>query len=144
MNVTETIYALALASNNQPKQHFQSAIAKISLLGELKFSKIYLIPCRDGIGANYWNAACLVQSRMSVSEMTAYLKQMEADSGRMRPSHNISLDVDLIAWGSDLAHMQFNAKKMPLALDVKIPMQDIWPDHAFQHEQHDFPVVTCA
>ena len=144
MNVTETIYALALASNSQPKQHFQSAIAQISQLGEFKFSKIYLIPCRDGIGADYWNAACLVQSHLNPAEMMAYLKQMETASGRVRPSHNIALDVDLIAWGSSLAQMQFNAKKMPLALDVKIPMLDIWPDVAFEHEQHDFPVVSCS
>ena len=144
MNVTETIYALALASNSQPKQHFQSAIAQISQLGEFKFSKIYLIPCRDGIGADYWNAACLVQSYLNPAEMMAYLKQMETASGRVRPSHNIALDVDLIAWGSNLAQMQFNAKKMPLALDVKIPMLDIWQDAAFEHEQHDFPVVSCS
>ncbi|WP_374664217.1 2-amino-4-hydroxy-6-hydroxymethyldihydropteridine diphosphokinase [Acinetobacter sp.] len=143
MNVTETIYALALASNSQPKQHFQSAIAQISQLGEFKFSKIYLLPCRDGIGADYWNAACLVRSRMNAAEMTVYLKQMEAASGRIRPSHNIALDVDLIAWGNSLDHMQFNAKKMPLALDVKIPMLDIWPDAAFAHEPHHFPVVSC-
>ena len=143
MNVTETIFALALASNCNPKQHFQRAIAQISELGDFKFSKIYLIPCRDGIGAEYWNAACLVRSHLTAFEVTAYLKQMEADSGRIRPSHNISLDVDLIAWGSDLTHMQFNPKKMPLALDVKIPMYDIWENELFQHQHDAFPVVQA-
>ena len=62
---------------------------------------------------------------------------------RIRPSHQISLDVDLIAWGSDLEHMQFNPKKLPLALDVKIPMFDVWNDAAFQHQAHVFPTVSC-
>ncbi|MGE8540575.1 2-amino-4-hydroxy-6-hydroxymethyldihydropteridine diphosphokinase [Acinetobacter sp. ANC 3813] len=143
MNVTETIYALALASNSQPKEHFQSAITQISQLGEFKFSKIYLIPCRDGIGADYWNAACLVRSHLNPDEMMEYLKQMEAASGRIRPSHNIALDVDLIACGISLEQMQFNTKKLPLALDVKIPMLDIWQDAAFEHGCHHFPVVSC-
>jgi 2-amino-4-hydroxy-6-hydroxymethyldihydropteridine diphosphokinase len=68
---------------------------------------------------------------------------MEAVSGRVRPSHQISLDVDLIAWGENLEHMQFNPKKLPLALDVKIPMFDVWKDAAFQHQAHTFPTVSC-
>ena len=111
-------------------------------LGEASFSQIYVIPCRDGVGADYWNAACLVKSQLSVDEMIALLKKMEADSGRVRPSHSISLDVDLIAWGSDLTQMQFNPKKLPLALDVKIPMYDIWQDTLFNHSQHQFPVIV--
>ncbi|HAA05904.1 MAG TPA: 2-amino-4-hydroxy-6-hydroxymethyldihydropteridine pyrophosphokinase, partial [Acinetobacter schindleri] len=121
MNATETIFALALASNCHPQQHFQAAQQCISTWGEVQFSPIYIIPCRDGIGENYWNSACLLQVEMTVEEMLQQLKQMEADSGRVRPSHQISLDIDLIAWGSDLSQMQFNPKKLPLALDVKIP-----------------------
>ena len=113
----------------------------ISRLGEVQFSNIYVIPCRDAVGADYWNAACLLKTVMSVDDIIALLKKMEADSGRVRPSHQISLDVDLIAWGSDLKHMQFNPKKLPLALDVKIPMLDIWRSAEFQHEKHDFPIV---
>lgn len=142
MNATETIFALALASNSAPQYHFQKTFAQILNLGEASFSQIYVIPCRDGVGADYWNAACLVKSQLSVDEMIALLKKMEADSGRVRPSHSISLDVDLIAWGSDLTHMQFNPKKLPLALDVKIPMYDIWQDTLFNHSQHQFPVIV--
>ena len=142
MNATETIFALALASNCHPKQHFQNAMNLISNLGEVQFSKIYVIPCRDGVGADYWNAACLLKTAMSVDDIIALLKKMEADSGRVRPSHQISLDVDLIAWGNDLQHMQFNPKKLPLALDVKIPMLDIWQSTDFQHDKHQFPVVN--
>ncbi|WP_089605064.1 2-amino-4-hydroxy-6-hydroxymethyldihydropteridine diphosphokinase [Acinetobacter piscicola] len=142
MNATETIFALALASNSAPQYHFQKTFAQILSLGEATFSKIYIIPCRDGVGADYWNAACLLKSQLSVDEIITLLKKMEADSGRVRPSHNISLDVDLIAWGNDLTQMQFNPKKLPLALDVKIPMYDIWQDMLFNHSKHPFPVIV--
>ena len=142
MNATETIFALALASNSAPQYHFQKTFAQILSLGEATFSKIYIIPCRDGVGADYWNAACLLKSQLSVDEIITLLKKMEADSGRVRPSHNISLDVDLIAWGNDLTQMQFNPKKLPVALDVKIPMYDICQDMLFNHSKHPFPVIV--
>ncbi|MDR0236018.1 2-amino-4-hydroxy-6-hydroxymethyldihydropteridine diphosphokinase [Acinetobacter sp.] len=141
MNATETIFALALASNNQPQHNFQKSFRQIESLGETLFSQIYLIPCRDGIGADYWNAACLLKSYLSVEQMISKLKQMEADSGRTRPSHQISLDIDLIAWGKELNAMHFNSKKLPLALDVKIPMFDLWQDAQFNFSSHQFPVI---
>ena len=141
MNATETIFALALASNCHPQQHFQAAQQRISEWGEVQFSPIYMIPCRDGIGADYWNAACLLRSSVSSEDMIELLKQLEQASGRVRPSHQITLDVDLIAWGSDLQHMQFNEKKLPLALDVKVPMFDIWHDAMFEYGSHSFPTV---
>ena len=141
MNATETIFALALASNDHPEQHFQQVYRQIAEMGQVQFSQIYLIPCRDGVGAEYWNSACLLRSNLSVDAVVLILKDMEEKSGRVRPSHQISLDVDLIAWGEDLSHMQFNPKKLPLATDVKIPMLDIWQGVEFQHEKHQFPIV---
>ncbi len=73
--------------------------------------------------------------------MICQLKQMEAESGRTRPSHHISLDIDLIAWGAELNTMHFNPKKLPLALDVKIPMFDLWQDVRFSYPLHQFPVI---
>lgn len=130
MNVTEQIFALALASNLDQLQHFSYAFSKIRTWGKADFSNIYLIPCRDGVGQDYWNCACLLTSYSSPGEIIERLKELETASGRIRPSHHISLDVDLIAWGPDLEQMQFNEKKLPLALDVKIPLYDLW-----QHEQ---------
>lgn len=141
MNVTETIYALALASNFEPRVNFDYAYQQIQSLGQTKFSHIYLIPCRDGVGADYWNSACLLKSTLSVNEVAMVLKDLEAKSGRIRPSHKISLDVDLIAWGSDLEKMQFNLKKMPLALDVQIPLGELWQHDLLIHAQNQYPVV---
>ena len=142
MNATDTIFALALASNHQPEQHFRDVYASLQQWGALCCSKIYLIPCRDGVGADYWNAACLLSSPLAVTDLTAKLKALEVASGRVRPSHKISLDIDLIAWGQDLSHMQFNPKKLPLALDVKIPLQELWSHAAFWHAPHRYPQVA--
>lgn len=125
MNDTETIFALALASNFEPESNFEKAYKKIQSLGDVQFSNIYLIPCRDGIGEDYWNSACILKSSLSVIELLLIVKNMESEAGRVRPSHQISLDIDLIAWGCHINAMQFNPKKMPLALDVKIPLSEI-------------------
>lgn len=142
MNATDTIFALALASNHQPEQHFRRVYHQLQQLGSLQCSSIFLIPCRDGVGADYWNAACLLSSAVALTELNAQLKAMEFASGRVRPSHKISLDIDLIAWGQSLNQMQFNPKKLPLALDVKIPMQELWSHAAFWHPPHLYPQVT--
>lgn len=136
------IFALALASNLDAEQHFTFAYTQLATLGKVQFSSVYQIPCRDGIGDDYWNSACLLKSSLKPSEIEAFLKKLESDTGRIRPSHHISLDVDLIAWGTDLDHMQFNSKKLPLALDVKIPLYELWNCEALQSEAVLYPVVN--
>ena len=132
--------ALTLTSKKNHEHHFERAFRQSKFLGETQFSPIYLIPCRDGVGADYWNAACIVQSDLTVEQMIKFLKNMEFESGRVRPSHQISLDVDLIAWGANLSSMQFNVNKLPLAVDVKIPLYDIWADEQFKVSLN-YPVV---
>ncbi|KQQ77394.1 2-amino-4-hydroxy-6-hydroxymethyldihydropteridine diphosphokinase [Acinetobacter sp. Leaf130] len=142
MNAPEIIFALALASNLDAEQHFTFAYTQLATLGKVQFSSVYQIPCRDGIGDDYWNSACLLKSSLNPSQIEAFLKKLESDTGRIRPSHHISLDVDLIAWGSDLDHMQFNSKKLPLALDVKIPLYELWNCENLKTDRTLFPVVN--
>ncbi len=143
MIATETIFALALASNVQQLENFNFAYAQIMSLGTVEFSSIYEIPCRYGVGADYWNSACLLKSHLSVDEIVDILKKLEQQSGRVRPSHHISLDIDVIAWGESLDQMQFNPKKLPLALDVKIPLYELWPNQILQYDQNrKYPIIT--
>jgi 2-amino-4-hydroxy-6-hydroxymethyldihydropteridine diphosphokinase len=143
LNATETIFALALASNLQQQQNFTFAYEQIAQLGRVVFSPIYEIPCRDAIGADYWNSACLLTSQLSIDEITELLKRLEQQSGRTRPSHQITLDIDVIAWGHTLENMQFNPKKLPLALDVKIPLFDLWQHADLSYDQKvNYPVIT--
>ena len=142
MNAPETIFALALASNLDAEQHFTFAYKQLATLGKVQFSSVYQIPCRDSIGDDYWNSACLLKSALSSEQIETFLKQLESDSGRIRPSHHISLDVDLIAWGTNLDHMQFNSKKLPLALDVKIPLYEHWHCETLKTDGTLYPVVN--
>ena len=142
MNANETIFALALASNDQPDVHLTACIQQLKQIGVLVCSPIYLIPCRDGIGADYWNAACLLHSALDVERLTEMLKQLEKQAGRLRPSHRISLDIDLIAWGNALSNMQFNPQKWPLALDVKIPLATLWQHPELSHTTEiEYPIL---
>lgn len=141
MNATETIFALALASNLEPEVHFSHAYQVLENLGGIQFSQIYLIPCRDGVGADYWNSACILKSHLSVEYMLQLTKNLEVQSGRIRPSHKISLDVDLIAWGKNLNSMQFNPKKLPLALDVKLPLSELWQHELLHCQKMNYPIV---
>lgn len=136
-----TIYAISIATNLDKAHNTQLAIRALQQLGECTYSAIYEIPCRDGIGADYWNCACLVYTQQSIEQIQSVLKQLEFSTGRKRPSHHISLDMDLIAWGETLDQMQFNPKKLPLAHDVIIPMQDIWPYIADEFK-HTYPIVS--
>jgi len=139
LNATVTCYLLALASNQQPHQYFQFARSALAQLGRVHWSKVYLIPCRDSIGADYWNAACLLESQLSAKQMQQWSKELEQQAGRIRPSHCITLDVDVIAWGNNLQQLNFNSRKIPLPLDVRIPLQDIGVKLQPQKIQHPYP-----
>lgn len=135
MNANEKIFALALASNAQPEQHLTWAIQFLRKLGTLQLSKVYQIPCRDGVGADYLNCACLLRCNLSYLEIQKIVKEMEILAGRVRPSHRISLDIDLIAWGYSLSNLTLNQKKMPFALDVKIPLFELIGSSDFAYEE---------
>lgn len=140
------IYALALASNVDCAQNLAQAQHKLAALGPCQISQRYQIPCRDGIGADYWNMAMLITSDLGVDELISYLKQLEQQAGRSRPSYQIPLDIDLIGWGADLTQMQFNPKKLPLVADVSIPLAEVWPqirqlDPRFEYYP-DYPMVV--
>lgn len=39
--------------------------------------------------------------------------------------------------------MQFNPKKLPLAVDVKIPLVELWQDDALEYNSElQYPVIT--
>lgn len=117
-------FALAIASNLNAQENISWAFNQLRHLGHLQQSDIFEIPCRDGVGADYLNSACLVKTSLNKSQIEQYIKNLEVQAGRIRPSHNISLDIDLIAWKhKDIWH--FNQKKMPFPLDVKTPMYEL-------------------
>ncbi|SDC03222.1 2-amino-4-hydroxy-6-hydroxymethyldihydropteridinediphosphokinase [Acinetobacter boissieri] len=133
------IFALALASNSNACKHLNWALQQLQNQGMLlAVSSAYEMKCRDDVGADYLNAACLFESKaLELSSLQVLIRDLELMTGRIRPSHQITLDIDLIAWKTqDIQPWQYNTKKMPFALDVKIPLYDILPIATF-HVSHN-------
>lgn len=139
-----TTFALALASNFNAYAHLTWAIEQLEYLGHLEVSPVFEIPCRDGVGADYLNMACLLNTSKSLQQVQYCLKQLEQQTGRVRPSHQISLDIDLIAWQED-EKWYMNKKKMPFALDVKVPMSRLVALPIFQVQQnHGYKTIELC
>lgn len=135
------IFAIALASNFKRPIYFKWIYQQLQQFTAVQFSSTYVIPCRDGVGDDYWNSACLVQCDLSLVQMQDLCKQWEQQAERKRPSHQISLDVDIIAWGQNLAEMRFIQKKLPLPLDVKIPLSELWQHDKLLYDDVQFETV---
>lgn len=123
-----TLYALAISSNTVRRHWSQYARQQLVLLGDCQFSTVYQIPCRQGKGADYYNFAALLHSDLSFDCLSERLKQLEQHAGRVRPSHQIPLDIDIVAQGINLAHLELVASRLPLPFDAIKPLAELWPD----------------
>lgn len=123
-----TLYALAISSNIERWHWSQYARQQLALLGNCQFSSIYQIPCRQGKGADYYNFAAILQTNLTIDGLSQHLKQLEQHAGRVRPSHQIPLDIDIVAYGVDLAHLELVASRLPLPFDATKPLAELWPD----------------
>lgn len=139
-----TIYALAIGSNVQREHWIAFAHQQLALLGRCEWSRTYEIPCRAGKGADYYNLALLLYAEVSLPELEQQLKQLEQQAGRVRPSHHIPLDIDVIAHGDSLQYMQIVAKKLPLAFDVCLPLAELWRDCPDSTEKNRFKILNEA
>lgn len=120
------LYALAISSNQNRTHWSKVAMQQLRFLGECKFSPVYQIPCRQGKGADYFNFAALLQSTLSFDALNDALKQLETQAGRVRPSHDIPLDIDIIAYGETVDNLQIVASRLPLPFDAIKPLSDLW------------------
>ncbi len=137
-----TIYALAIGSNVKREHWIAFARQQLAMLGQCQWSSTYEIPCRDGKGADYYNLAVLLHSGLALPELEQQLKQLEQQAGRVRPSHHIPLDIDMIACGESLQHLRIVAKKLPLAFDVCLPLAELWSECPASSEKKRFQVLN--
>jgi 2-amino-4-hydroxy-6-hydroxymethyldihydropteridine diphosphokinase len=122
------IYAIALGSNFQQADAMAQAQVALAMLGHCHYSPMYQLPDRLGIGPLYWNQALLLHTDdWTPEQLATQLGQIEQDCGRVRPSKQVRMDVDLIAWGNSVATLLVDPRRMPLPLDVTLPMQALWP-----------------
>lgn len=123
-----TVFALAISSNQNREHWTRYAVQQLETLGKCQFSKTYQIPCRQGKGADYYNLAVLLQTHLSFKQLDAFLKQLEKQAGRIRPSHHIPLDMDIVAHGESLNLLQPVASRLPLPFDAVKPLSELWPE----------------
>lgn len=139
-----TIFALSLGSNQDRVRWINHAVKQLNDLGHCEFSRVYEIPCRDGKGADYYNLAALLRCDLTLEQMNDWIKQQELAAGRVRPSHQISLDIDVIACGEQLQQMRVVAKKLPLPFDVSMPLAEIWPECPEYSGRMSFKIIAEA
>ena len=119
-------YWLALGSNDQPETSLDFACVELAKLGEVLFSSRYELPPRSGVGVDYMNMAVRLDSDLTVDVLRKIIYQLEDTAGRVRKSSVICLDIDLIAWEANGQDAIFDSHRLPLPMDVIVPMAEIW------------------
>lgn len=119
--------AIVLGSNHDAAQALAQARAALARLGQAHYSAVYALPDRTGAGPMYLNQALLLdQVQLTPEALKAALQQIEADCGRVRPSRQVRMDLDLIAWGPDRAGLHLLAAWDSHPLDVTLPLGELW------------------
>ncbi len=119
-------YWLALGSNQQPQLSLDFAVAELAKLGDVLRSKRYDMPPRSGVGVDYVNMAVRLDAQLSPDDVRSTTFDIENRAGRIRRSNIIRLDIDLIAWEERGQPPIFDPHRLPLPMDVIVPMEDIW------------------
>ena len=119
-------YWLALGSNDQPESSLDFACVELAKLGGVLLSSRYEFPPRSGVGVDYINMAVRLDSELTVDAVRKTIYQLEDAAGRIRKSSVIRLDIDLIAWEESGEKAIFDSHRLPLPMDVIVPMEEIW------------------
>ena len=119
-------YWLALGSNDQPQSALDFACIELAKLGEVLCSSRYELPPRSGVGVDYINMAVRLDADLTAERVRKIIYQLEDTAGRIRKSSVIRLDIDLIAWQESGQAAIFDLHRLPLPMDVIVPMEEIW------------------
>lgn len=123
------IYALALGTNIDHAAALRQVHTALTALGEVVYSPVYELPDRAGRAhLVYWNqAALLTAAQISCDQLLVVLDQIEQHCGRVRPSQYVRMDIDLIAVGERIDNLTVVRERLPLPMDVILPMRSVWP-----------------
>ncbi|HEX7384209.1 MAG TPA: 2-amino-4-hydroxy-6-hydroxymethyldihydropteridine diphosphokinase, partial [Burkholderiaceae bacterium] len=91
---------LSLGSNQAPERHLARAIAELEArFGAVRISAVYRTPAVGFEGADFLNAAAIIDSDLGPIELDAWLHALEDAHGRRRDVPRFSdrpLDIDLV------------------------------------------------
>lgn len=102
-NTGDTQVYLSLGSNIDRDHNIRSGLKALeAAFGELAISPVYESEAVGFDGDAFYNLVVGIKTAMSVGELTACLKDMEKDHGRVRGEKKFSsrtLDIDILTYG---------------------------------------------
>lgn len=101
--MSERVY-LAIGSNIEPHMHVIRAVQMLrDKFGVIRLSPIYRTPAEGFDGDSFLNLVVQFETRLTLSELLAVLREFERRGGRRRESENEmgprTLDLDLLTYG---------------------------------------------
>lgn len=138
---------LSLGSNIAPEANLRSAIQALrERFGELTLSPVYRTPAVGFSGADFLNAAALIESDLDPHALNDWLHALEDTHGRDRSSARFSdrpLDIDIVFYDdlvlNGAGHLQIPRDELRHAFVLK-PLADIAPD--FVHPRIGVSLAT--
>ena len=127
---------LSLGSNIEPAQHLRSAIAALrERFGAVQLSPVYRTPAVGFDGADFLNAAAIIDSDLDPQALNDWLHALEDAHGRDRSGPRFGprpLDIDIVFY-DDLVldgpgHLQIPRDELKHAFVLK-PLADLAPGY---------------
>ena len=156
---------LSLGSNVDPERHIAIAFAALrARFGDIRASAAYRTPAVGFEGADFVNAAAVIDSDLDVLALNDWLHALEDAHGRDRSGPRFgdrTLDIDVVFYGDHIVegpgHLRVPRPELKHAFVLK-PLADIAPEFVDpvsgrtlaalwrEHRQHDdaFEVVPLA
>lgn len=156
--MTTTQAFLSLGSNVEPERHLRAAIAALrARFGGVVVSNVYRVPAVGFDGADFLNAAAVVESDMDAFALAGWLRELEHRNGRVRTHakfNDRTLDVDLVYFGDlvlDTPELRLPRPELQHAFVLR-PLAEIAPEFVDpvhgetldalwrKHPEHDAPL----
>ena len=135
MDSRDTQVYLSLGSNIDRTHNIRSGLDALeAAFGELEISPVYESEAVGFDGDAFYNLVVGIRTSMSVAELTACLKKMEKDHGRVRGEKKFAsrtLDIDILTYGEltgDVDGVQLPRDEILKHAFVLKPLVDLAPD----------------
>ena len=140
---------VALGSNIEPERHLPEAVAALRGLGAKAVSSVYQNPARGGRPQpDFLNAAVLLETQLDAAALTAALRVLETELGRVRTDDKYaprSIDLDLLMLGDRSGAQEGLALPDPELLTrphLAIPAAEVAPTAVHPHSGETLQAIA--